>query len=148
MFGPEQTVIWGDLPFPNNPYPAIDFATFGLGGGSHTTYFYVPAAEVNKNVHMVQKDMSQIIKGGRSYDRIIPQTSHERQAENMKGGGADLIRAAFERPIKVLNPLLIAFFSVIDGFYALYICVGVVCGAGVPTKGARASGNREYEAEA
>ncbi len=104
MLGPDQMVIWADLPFPHNPFPAIEFTSLGLGGGNHSTFIYVPKHDVLQNVHLVKKHMSEGRKGGLSTDLIPPQRKVDQKkntGETMKGGGAALIRDAFEHPVKV-----------------------------------------------
>ncbi len=112
MEGPAQTVIWADLPFANNPFPSVEFPTFGLGGETETTLIYVPVPNsAPKNIHMVEKQISEGIAGGRAHDLIIPQTATQKkaEAENMKGGGASSVRNAFQHPIKVQRRFLVIF---------------------------------------
>ncbi len=101
MLGPEQVVVWADVPFPNNPFPAVDFENYGLAGENQSMFIYVPTRATMTNVREVEKKMSETIKGGRSNDLTIPQTAHLKKAERMQGRGADPIKAAFQHPVKV-----------------------------------------------
>ena len=120
MLGPDQIVIWADLPFPANHFPAVQFDSFGLGGETESAFIYVPRYDASNSVLKEEKKMSEAIKGGRSYDLIPPTQPVKRKgkgttkAEKMRGSGADPIQEAFRHPVKVL-----------DGFNKL-ICVRLI----------------------
>ena len=104
MLGPDQVVIWTDLPYPNNPFPAVEFENLGLGGGTQSMFVYVPRQEASQNVHLVEKQMSEGLKGGRTTDLLPDPKVHikkTKKAKTMRGAGAARIRHAFEHPIKV-----------------------------------------------
>ena len=111
MNGPEKTVVWADMPLPQNPYPAYDFVSLGLGGGIETTEFFVPVVHYTKSIFEEKQPMSEGVKGGRAID-LLPQTAttikarNADAAKNLKGGGSEAVDRAFLHPIKVLGSFL------------------------------------------
>ena len=99
MFGPKKTVVLAQQPVPRNPYPSRRFPSLGLGGETKPVLFLVPLT-LHESTKFVEKQMSQMQKGGKAFDLITTETKRKRPGEAMVGLGSD-VSDAFLHPIKV-----------------------------------------------